>query len=1141
MSEGGSNVSLEKVRSVRSSVEKARSGVLARLRSSDLKALNRDIPEGMSLRAIDLMTNASLDDLAKHLVRTGRMGIEDVLEIVDSQGQIVGSKVLPHAEGKYLEELAIEEAARTEKSYSWTRLSSPDLLSELMSLESDSDTLLTSTYLSGTPKDDLYNENEEEETEEEEELDEDSNSREIDGDGEGEGPLKYPQSVESLYQLIEPERENEFNTQIEQLNSQMADIQNEICTGHKKRQLAKVRYFILDKETVQESITELGVLYFPGNFMEPIIGRRICDKDIPFILDSIQEVPNFKGFNFAYNNITDEGLNLLAQFFQENTAVVHLNVAHNDFTAKGLHALVMCLMNRSSLHSLKISGVKVGDEGISSITCLFMCGKGPLDLDVSETDMTMPGFQALCSAVQAVDEDDDYPKYLTKHKLPFTLETLAQLKVENNEQMKGMVYTRLRNSQFELVKPSESSEHIQNDEMERMSIEHTKTKGAQRNTGFLNDEVTHVLEDLFITSAANAKDATKAVDLSKQLFAASQVADKAKTLPDVDEFIQEHRMKRHTGCASAQQHPNSRPVIICPSLYSLEIDEFVQDEGTSGGKKPGGSKKVNPSYMDTLIESALDEALELNKEVADNLTAQKGSINFVRETFNEAAAVAGTTDFDGDIDVSQLLFITILDTAKKYLETEKDGDDFSDRQLQLIWEYAFETVVKILRPVVPPHCMIAPVADVNAIKTFFAEFVKVACLKPRDFGENPILESLFFEAVCNPCTKKARDKETDNTLPTTPLPRECVQNVILRFLEETILQAAEIIGTGDPYNLRGTAGLDRKVLFSNNGWPSLEEITDELVEPLVEDFLKAGALLAFDARKCQDETKARIEDGIEPAKQFLEGTFNELSNFLYQLNEENTKLAETMTQPPQRFAFATKPVRLVLNRPFFNGYEAIMASKLAAYLGNNQSLQCLHIRKWGLGEDGMINLMDGIMTNMFLVTLDLGCNGIGAEGLRALGEYLRKNHSLKHLLLNHNRLRNPGIQALTDSISESSLVSINVAFNDITDLGLDPFLEAIRKSKIRSLYVLGNCFSQTSWILLNELFESKILYKPECDVELQEVDGLGLIARNSQARDMNEWYEVPAKIDLGLVCPPHYLEVYRPPKTTIFGATDVDI
>ncbi|CAL8110532.1 unnamed protein product [Orchesella dallaii] len=1136
MSGEGSNENLEKVRSIRSSLEKSKSALLSRLRSSNLKALNRDIPEGMSLRTMNLLTNASQDDLAKHLVRTGRLGIEDVLEIVDSEGHVVGTKVLPQAEAKYLEELATEEAGRTEKSYSWTRLSSPDLLSGIFSLESDSDTLLTDTYLSVI--DDQHDELEGSSEEEEEELDEDlKETEEV-----GMTSMKYPQSVESLYQLIEPERENEFNVQVEQLNKQMADIQAEMCATHKKREVSKVRNFILDKETVQGSITENGVLYFPGNFLEPIIGRRINDKDVPFILESVKDIMNFKGFNLAYNSITDDGLVLLAQFVQDNATIIHVNIAHNDFTAKGLHSLVMCLMNRVSLHSLKLSGVKVGDEGISSITCLYMCGRGPLDLDVSETDMTMPGFQALCSSVQAVDEDDDYPKYLTKHKLPFTLETLAQLKVENNEEMKGMVYTRLRNSQFELVKPSESGEDNQNYEMGANSME---PKDALIKAGFLNDELTHVLDDLFITSATDAKDATKAVDLSLQVFAASQVEEKSKTLPNIDEFIYEHQKKRHTGCASSQSEHNNRPVIICPSLYSLEIDEFVQDDSESPSKRPGGtanSKRVNPSYMDTLVESAVDEMLELNKEVADNLTAQKGSINFVREAFKEAGAVAGNTEFDGDIDVSQLLFITILDTAKKYLETEKSGDDFSERQLKLIWEYAFETVVKILRPVVPPHCMIAPVADASAIKTFFAEFVKVACLKPRDFGENPILESLFFEAVCNPCTKKARDKKPDNIYQTTPLPRECVQTVILRFLEETILQAAEIIGTGDPYNYRGMTGFSRADLLSSSGmWPSLLEMNNEHVEPLVEDFLKAGALLASDAKTCQEETKSRIEDGITPARQFLEGTFNELSNFLYQLNEENAKLAETMTQPTQRFAFSTKPVRLVLNRPFFNGYEPVMASKLAAYLRNNQSVQCLHIRKWGLGEDGMVNLMDGIMNNMFIVTLDLGCNGIGAEGMRPLSEYLRKNHNLKHLLLNHNRLRNPGIHQLTGSIRDSSLVSINVAFNDITDVGLDPFLEEVRKSKIRSLYILGNCFSQSSWILLNDLFESNTLYKPECDVELQEVDGQGVIARNSQARDVNEWYEVPAKIDLGLVCPPHFLELYRSPKTTVFGATDVDI
>jgi len=260
--------SLEKDSLLRSSTDKSNAGLISRLRSSDLKPLNMDIPEGMSLRALDLMTNASEDDLAKQLVREGRLGIEDVLEIVDSQGRIVGSKVLPQAEGKYLEELAIEEAKRTEKAYSWTRLSSQDLVSGIFSFASDApDSLLTDTNLTETNLTESFrhDENEEEEVEEELEKDEESNS--IEGE-----EMKYPKSVESLYQLIEPERENEFNTQVEELNKQIADIQNEMCESHKKRQLAKVRRFILDQETIQESITELGILYFPGNFLEPIIG-----------------------------------------------------------------------------------------------------------------------------------------------------------------------------------------------------------------------------------------------------------------------------------------------------------------------------------------------------------------------------------------------------------------------------------------------------------------------------------------------------------------------------------------------------------------------------------------------------------------------------------------------------------------------------------------------------------------------------------------------------------------------------------------------------------------------------------------------------------------------------------------------------
>jgi hypothetical protein len=50
-----------------------------------------------------------------------------------------------------------------------------------------------------------------------------------------------------------------------------------------------------------------------------------------------------------------------------------------------------------------------------------MCGRGPYDLDVSETDMEMASFQGLCSAWEAIDQDNDFPKFLAEHPLPIPL------------------------------------------------------------------------------------------------------------------------------------------------------------------------------------------------------------------------------------------------------------------------------------------------------------------------------------------------------------------------------------------------------------------------------------------------------------------------------------------------------------------------------------------------------------------------------------------------------------------------------------------------------------------------------------------------------------------------------------------------
>lgn len=51
---------------------------------------------------------------------------------------------------------------------------------------------------------------------------------------------------------------------------------------------------------------------------------------------------------------------------------------------------------------------------------------------------------------------------------------------------------------------------------------------------------------------------------------------------------------------------------------------------------------------------------------------------------------------------------------------------------------------------------------------------------------------------------------------------------------------------------------------------------------------------------------------------------------------------------------------------------------------------------------------------------------------------------------------------LSGALPGSNLLSLNVAFNDASDEGLSALLEAVGKSNIYSLYILGNNFSPSS-------------------------------------------------------------------------------
>lgn len=217
-----------------------------------------EIPEGTSLRTINLQTNPSEDDFAKHLVRSGRLGVKDVVEIVDANGSIIGTKVLPHAENRYLEEVALEESVRR-MSRSPSALSSDHLLHGILQYGSED--------LIDNFGDELFEDDENEE--------DTGSASDIFGEGSRKGPMKYPKTVESLYKLIEPNREEEFNNQIEQINKQIVHTQHEICLEHKERKMLRVRTFEFEKNLITGAVSEAGILYLPGNFLYPIIGYKI--------------------------------------------------------------------------------------------------------------------------------------------------------------------------------------------------------------------------------------------------------------------------------------------------------------------------------------------------------------------------------------------------------------------------------------------------------------------------------------------------------------------------------------------------------------------------------------------------------------------------------------------------------------------------------------------------------------------------------------------------------------------------------------------------------------------------------------------------------------------------------------------------
>lgn len=384
----------------------------------------------------------------------------------------------------------------------------------------------------------------------------------------------------------------------------------------------------------------------------------------------------------------------------------------------------------------------------------------------------------------------------------------------------------------------------------------------------LDDEITEVIKDDFDTTLGaedgdgdDDDDELKptALDFREEVVQSVRIEEKTRTMqPTVEEFISEHKMLKKSGCRATR--PDGRPVIVCPSLYSLEIDEFTDDEGSADkrNQREATPLRVNPMFMDTLVNPEIDEEEAQkfqDKDVADTHTAQKATVAFVREAFKEAGAAVGTSEYTQDSDMTQLLLATILENAKNFLQSEApvpgvENKELSEDELKMIWDHSLKTTSKIFKPAIPDHCAITE----DVMDVFVEEFLKISTGMFYKLIQVPFFQDLFERAATKGCldaTKAREMRELDNyeASPLSDIPyNKVVQDIIIKFLEGVIVRSAQIIGGGDPYNLRNQlGGQSNNEYVTQDEWPSVVDLTEEMVEPLVEKFFEAGGVLAQDA------------------------------------------------------------------------------------------------------------------------------------------------------------------------------------------------------------------------------------------------------------------------------------------------------
>lgn len=114
---------------------------------------------------------------------------------------------------------------------------------------------------------------------------------------------------------------------------------------------------------------------------------------------------------------------------------------------------------------------------------------------------------------------------------------------------------------------------------------------------------------------------------------------------------------------------------------------------------------------------------------------------------------------------------------------------------------------------------------------------------------------------------------------------------------------------------------------------------------------------------------------------------------------------------------------------------------------------------------GVTMIAKSLEKNSVLKGLNLFKNNFDVDGARALRELLKVNSSIEFLDIGHNRIRQKGLEAISNGIqgaSNSNLKTLGLRLNFINDDGFKSFFDDVvfsGISKLENLYIRENNLS----------------------------------------------------------------------------------